>query len=174
MFSGFYYKRKLKQYLSHRSVQRSFLNLKMVKNLIVAVECDRVEDFQEIKKVIEPLIKNIDFRFVCFLNMKQDEAVVEVVGAGNVVLFRDDMTNKRTPKADAIERVDALEADVFVNLNREQSYVIDFLSMISKAKMRVGFEEKKEAVDLMIAVSKEQGYKPFFEKMFHLMGQINR
>jgi hypothetical protein len=174
MFSKFYYKRKLKSYKASRRVKRSFLNIKELKHLVVGVECADFSELRYVEKEINPLLKRIPMvSFVIFLNIAKVEEISYAVSTRDVLLFKEDLIRKRTPKAEVIERIDALQGDVFVNLNRQPSGVIDFLSAISLAKMRVGFEEKKEWAELILTVPQESGYKLFFEKLIHFMGQIN-
>lgn len=174
MFSKFYYKRKLKSYIAARQVKRSFLNIKELKHLVVAIECEDFSELRKVEKELIPLLKKIPMvSYVIFMNIAKLEEFSNVLSMRDILLFKEDLVRKLTPKTDVIERIDALKPDVFVNLNRKPSPVIDFLSAISQAKMRVGFEEKKELTELMLAVPVESGYKPFFEKLIHFMGQIN-
>ena len=174
MFSKFYYKRKLKAYKAARNADRNFLNLKGMKHLLVAIECDDYTVLREVEKEVKPLLKNIPkVSFVVFINMPKEEEMSYAVSMHDILLFKEDVVRKLTPRPEVIERIDALEPDVFVNLNRQPSTVIDFLTAISLAKMRVGFEDKKELTELMLAVPEENGFKPFFEKLVHFMGSIN-
>lgn len=174
MFSKFYYKRKLKSYKASRQVNRGFLNIRDMKHLVVAIECDDFSNVREVEKEIKPLLKSIPkVSYVIFLNDKRLEEFASVVSAQNVLLFKEDIVRKLTPNVEVIERIDDLKPDVFVNLNRKPSAVIDFLSAISKAKMRVSFEEKKDLADLLLAVPSDKGFKAFFDKLLQVMGQIN-
>ncbi len=173
MFSQFYYKRKLRSYRSVRPTARHFLSLKEMKRLVIAMECEDFNDVRKVEKAIKPLIKNIPVvHYVAFLNIDNAEEVSYAAGTHDILLFKDDVVRKLTPKTEAIERIDALKPDVFVNLNKEPSAVIDFLSAISCAKMRVGFEEKKTLSDLMITGLTEHDVKSFFEKLIQIMEQM--
>lgn len=173
MFSKFYYKRKLKYYKANRNVNRDFLNIKELKHLVVAMECEDFNEMRKVEKGIKPLLNGVKLSFICFQNTKKVEELTHAVGMNDVLLFREDLVRKLTPGKEVVERIDALNPDVFVNFCRQPSLVIDFLSDISQAKMRVGFEDKKQTVDFMIAVPEKEGYMPFFEKMIQVMSQIN-
>ena len=174
MFSKFYYKRKLKSYKASRQMNRSFLNIKEINHLVVALECDDFRELREVEKEIKPLLENIPVvSCVFFLNIKSVEELNYVVSNRDMLLFKEDLVRRLTPKPEVVKRIDALNPDVFINLNRKPSLVIDFLSAISKAKMRVGFEEKEELTELMISVPEEDGYTPFFKKLIQLLGKIN-
>lgn len=174
MFSKFYYKRKLKKYLGSRQFQRRFLNIKELKRLVVAIECKDFSDLRKVEKEIKPLLRKVPrVSYVIFLNIPKVDEIAYVVSTRDVLLFKEDVVRRLTPRAEVVERIDALKPDVFVNLNRKPSAVIDFLSAVSLAKMRVGFEEKKELSELMLTASTDNGYKLFFEKLLHFMGMIN-
>ena len=160
--------------MTTRYVKRSFLNIEELKHLVIAIECEDFNEIREVEKEIKPFLKKIPtVSFVIFLNIDKVEDLSYVPSTSSIILFKEDMVRKITPKLEVINRIDALDPDVFINLNRKPSAVIDFLSAISQAKMRVGFEEKKELTELMLAVPNESGFKLFFEKLIHFMGQIN-
>lgn len=174
MFSKFYYKRKLKFYKAKRCVERYFLNIKDLKHLVVAIEIEDATQMRELEKEIKPVLNIVPMvTNVFYMNTKDVSDLSVAADSNDILLCREDLARKLTPKPDVVERLDALKPDVFVNLMRESSNVIDFFSEISKAKMRVGFEEKKEVVDLMISVQEDDGYKPFFEKLLQLMNHVN-
>ncbi len=174
MFAKFYYKRKLKAYKAALNVERHFLNEKEMKHLVVAMECDDVTELRRIEKEIKPLLRRVPkVSYLIFLNMKKIDEFSYIATSQDILLFKEDLVRRYTPKADVVKAINDLKADVFVNLNRESSLVIDFLTEISNARMRIGFNEKVAITELQIGVKEEKGHTAFFKKMLHFMGQIN-
>lgn len=174
MFSKFFYKRKLKQCLSTRSIKRCFLNAQNVRHIVVGIECQDFDLLKTVQKEVKQAFQGkVKVTILAFINIKSLEDNMGLDGADLVLFCKENLTNKIIPKDETVERVDALSPDVFINLNKDVSPVIDFFNQVSNAKMCVGFEEKEEYVDLMLPVSIEDGYIPFFKGMMQVMGHIN-
>lgn len=172
IFSQFYYNRKLKSLLAHRKVERAFVNLQNLKHLVVAFECESYIELREIEKLIAPVLKSLPrLTYVIFLNMDKVEEFAWA-SSHDIILFKKDIKRKLTPSNEFVEMVDNLKPDVWVNLCTNDSPVIDFFTQISLAKMRVGFENKKDLLDLMITMPEGKDVKFFLDKMMKFLGQI--
>lgn len=174
MFSNFYYKRKLKAYIAAQNVNRCFLNLNSVKHMLVAMECEDVTQLRAIEKEIKPLLAKVPkVTYLIFLNMKKMDEFSYVTTSQDRLLFKNNLVRKYTPNADTVKEIAELKPDVFVNLNKNASRVIDFFTAVSTAKMRVGFPEKLDVTELQIGAKKADDYQTFFKKLLQFMGQIN-
>jgi len=174
MFSKFYYKRKLKAYTAALQVRRHFLNQKEVKHLMVAMECEEITQMRAVEKELKPLLSEIPkVSYLIFINTKKDEELSYVSSSQEIILFKDMLVRKHTPNADFVREIEGLNVDVFVNLNREPSMVIDFLTAISSAKMRVGYKTKVDITELQIGVGEKLAYASFFKKLLQFMAKIN-
>lgn len=174
-FSSLYYKRKLKSYRKGRDVKREFLHLSRLKRLLIAVECNDIDSFRVLKTKLSRLLSMIpEVKYLVYLDEEKVEDASYASDANELFFFKGDLERKITPSKGFVDQIDGLQADVFINLNKETSLVVDFLADISLAKMRVGFDEKVDVSDLVISIKDHKDLSPFFNKLFELMGAMNK
>ncbi len=172
--SKFYFKSKLKSLVRQRQVERYFLNISSVKRVIVALQCEDYLSLRHIEKEIRLLLPDfLQVIIVVYVKIGISEELNYVVNHKDVLISKNDLKMKIVPSDELIARVDQIGADVFINLEKESAPVIDFLTEVSNAQMRIGFEEKTAICDLMINGKGKKDLDSFFKKITQVLERIN-
>lgn len=171
--SEFYFKFKLKSLVRHRQVEHDFLSISLVKHVIVALQCDDYLSFRHIEKEIRLLLIDIpQVSIIVYVKNGKADDLNYVVNHKDILISKKDLKMKLVPSDELIAKVDQIRADVFVNLEKEKASVIDFLTEVSNANMRIGFEEKKAICDLMINGKGKKDLASFFNKIKEVLERI--
>ena len=174
MIASFFYKIKLKAYLKKRKIHRRFLSLKDVGRVVVALECDNYASFIESEKLLNRYFsKDMKLFFVVYMHGKKDLDILSTSASNHLVFYKNDLSFKRIPKSDLVTRIDDLKPDVFVNLEDDESLVIDFIEAISTATMRIAYSSKQSNSELMIDASSKMGTQQFLENLFSVWSKFN-
>lgn len=174
MFSSLFYKFKLKSYLNKRCVQRGYLNINKTKHILVCMECVDISDFNARAKIISKLLNGkAKYSILAYVTKPALEGEVLPDNSSQHLFFNDRLRFKLVPTDDLIHGIDTLFADVLINLEYEEKKVVDFISSISNATMRVGYSSKAEVAELMIDASNKVDDTLFITKVLQLMQHIN-
>ena len=174
MLSKIYYKHKLKSFIAKLQVERAFVNVNEVSSLMVAIECSDVLELCELERKLNEILKVIPkVSYLVYVNTKKIEENAQLFAMQNIILCNNDKSWGGVPKTDVVERLQQINVDVFVNLNRKESLLIDFLTQVVNAKMRVGYVDKSSITELQIEVREENSYAEFFEKMLYIFERFN-
>lgn len=174
MLSNFLYQRKFNAVLKQRQITHRFLNIKAIQQVVVAFECDDYSSLRIYEKEIRQALTRFP-KVILVVNIKgvKNEELNFAAGHQDILISKDDLNYKIIPSAELIEKVDVIGADMFINLEREKSPVVDFLTGITKAPLRVGIEGKSELCDLMINVKGRKEIKQFFSTLLSILQSIN-
>lgn len=173
VIASIYYKYKLRSYLKRRDVQRQFLCLKDAKRILVAFNCDDYSHFSPVEKMVKSLFEpSSNVAFVVFINADKVDDILGPARDKEILIFRNDLVRKKTPSEDIVRQIDDIKADVFINMEQDSSEVIDFLTLISNAKMRVSYAGKERMSELAIDVTDTSNNKKFLSRLFQLWSDV--
>ncbi len=173
MISKLYYKYKLKSNSRNLVTEQEFLNISQVKHLLIAVECADIIELRDLQRTINPLLKIIPkLSYVVFINARKVDEDMQFVNSNTYLIYKDDLNFGCVPNEEILELLRQVNIDVFVNLFRAPSLVIDFLNKITSAKMRVGFSEKANMTELQLEMM-DDDYPGFLKKMIYIMERTN-
>lgn len=172
---GFLYKRKYRAVLKQRQNSRCFLNISSVQQVVVALECDEYSTLRAYEKEIRSALAQFT-RVILVVSIKGggNDELNFATSHQDILISKDDIKHRIIPSDELIARVDDVRADLFINLEKEKSPVIDFLAGVSQAPMRVGFEGKPEINDLMINVKGKGELRIFFKTLLQTLQRINK
>ena len=145
-------------------MQHRFLNIDSIRHIVVAFECDEYSSLRNYEKEIRQALAQFSrVILVVYIKGGSGDELNFASSHQDILIGKEDIKYKIIPSDELIARVNELDADLFINLEKERTPIIDFLAGVSKAPMRVGIEGKSEINDLMINIRGKEDLKVFLK-----------
>ena len=73
------------------------------------------------------------------------------------------------PKNDYLNKFIDQEMDILIDLSRDDNFVVDYLTSLSKAKFKIGQfnDDQQNRFDFMLKAKKEISFESFIDQILH-------
>lgn len=148
-----------------------FCPLSSVKTVLLLAESDEDEKNQELHAFKEQLKAEGKKVIVwAFANKKE---ILSPIFPEFRLFSLSDLSWFGLPKRELVDQFEAIETDLVISLDMNDSLVLDFLLAKSKAKMKVSKEKgMKQIANFMLSIGKDDNRKYFFEQVLFYLNSI--
>ena len=148
-----------------------FCPLSSVKTVLLLAESDEDEKNQELHAFKEQLKAEEKKVIVwAFANKKE---ILSPIFPEFRLFSLSDLSWFGLPKRELVDQFEAIETDLVISLDMNDSLVLDFLLAKSKAKMKVSKEKgMKQISNFMLSIGKDDNIKYFFEQVLFYLNSI--
>lgn len=148
-----------------------FCPLSSVKTVLLLAESDEDEKNQELHAFKEQLKAEEKKVIVwAFANKKE---ILSPIFPEFRLFSLSDLSWFGLPKRELVDQFEAIETDLVISLDMNDSLVLDFLLAKSKAKMKVSKEKgMKQIANFMLSIGKDNNRKYFFEQVLFYLNSI--
>ncbi|MBQ5778663.1 MAG: hypothetical protein IIW13_01595 [Paludibacteraceae bacterium] len=148
-----------------------FCPLSSVKTVLLLAESDEDEKNQELHAFKEQLKAEGKKVIVwAFANKKE---ILSPIFPEFRLFSLSDLSWFGLPKCELVDQFEAIETDLVISLDMNDSLVLDFLLAKSKAKMKVSKEKgMKQIANFMLSIGKDDNRKYFFEQVLFYLNSI--
>ncbi|MDR2910991.1 MAG: hypothetical protein LBV47_06475 [Bacteroidales bacterium] len=141
--------------------------MSLVKEVGVLWQPEQKEAFQYIHNYF--INKNVILNDLCVCN----ENVV--LDATSNTIIPKDLNWLGFPKSGKVDNFTEMHFDILFNIAIKQNVTLDYLTLVSKAKFKVGGQtDLKNYFDLSINIGQNQNALYFVEQQIFYLGQINK
>lgn len=161
--------KEIEKQISIRSY--GFCPLSSVKTVLLLAESDEDEKNQELHAFKEQLKAEGKKVIVwAFANKKE---ILSPIFPEFRLFSLSDLSWFGLPKRELVDQFEAIETDLVISLDMNDSLVLDFLLAKSKAKMKVSKEKgMKQIANFMLSIGNDDNRKYFFEQVLFYLNSI--
>ena len=159
----------LKNKLKNRKRRKQVVNLDEAKTIGIVYLVSSERTFKIVKELIKTLSgPRRQVLTIGYVDRKEIPSYCVAANSG-YYFNKNELNWLGMPKNDYLNKFIDQEMDILIDLSRDDNFVVDYLTSLSKAKFKIGQfnDDQQNRFDFMLKAKKEISFESFIDQILH-------